>query len=336
MRKKMSSQAVQEEYQVGKESVVDIADDIFRVISYKEAAILVSNEIYEKSGIKYGFLPSRGKQNLSEVILRSSDRAIQLYDSVCKENHIERLKSPVSTQVIRKLHLLAFGENFIKKARQRDGDYLASAVKLQAPIRAYKALYKVTTQDVPVEFCELIGDLEIDEKHDQEKNTNSIVLHTNTDTDFLYPKYDILLEGIKIGTVYKQIYYVFDKNDRQRKKSTLKAKIKINIDGNHIVLNSPSKKVLSNIRQWIITKLRNCLKNKIAPAIEYKCDNRGVVFASMPMLTKLAQMNDLLARSPAGRDIDLVNWIDRQELNDMQIPCFPNRELLSNLIIGQN
>lgn len=318
------------------ENIVNIADDIFRIISYKEAAVLVSLAIYDKSGIKYGYLPSNGKKDSDKnfVVLRSSDRALEIYDQVCDRNGIKKLGKPLSTQIIRKLHLLAFGDEFSKKARQRDGDYLSSGVKLQSPIRAYKALYKTTTHNIPIEFEEISQELEIDEKHEKEKRVLSPELDlTTSENKFLYPKHRIILEGKNIGTVFKCIYYVCDKNMRVRKKSALQAEILINIDGKTIKLSSPNKKVLSNVREWLTNKLSNCLKDKLKPVIEYRSDNRGIVFAAMPLITKLAQMNDLLSRSPAGRDSDLVNWIDREALTNDGTPYFPNRDFLSSLII---
>jgi hypothetical protein len=315
--------------QTTRENIFNVADDIFRVISYKEAAVLVSASVHEKSGIKYGYLPGDG---INEVVLRSSDRALEMYNEICERYKIKKVENPLSTQIIRKLHLLAFGEEFSKKAKQRNGEYLSHVVKLCSPIRAYKALYKTVTHDVPVNFDEIKSDTEIDEKHEQEKLRlfpgSSLV-----GEQFLYQKYKITLENKPIGTVFKRIYYVCDKNMRTRKKSSLQAEISMNIDGQAINLSSPNKKVLTNIREWLTNKLSNVLKGMSKSVIEYKSDNRGVVFAAMPMITKLAQMNGLLARSPAGRDSDLINWIDRQEFDGNNIPSFPNRELLSNLII---
>jgi hypothetical protein len=319
-----------------RENIVNIADDIFRVISYKEAAVLVSSAIHDKSGIKCGYLPSNGKKDSAEnfVVLRSSDRALEIYDQVCQNNGIKKLDTPLSTQIIRKLHLLAFGDEFSKKARQRDGDYLSYSVRLQSPIRSYKALYKTTTHNVPIEFEEISSEVEIDEKHEEKKISLPPDLDLVADGDkFLYPKYKITLEGKNIGTVFKCIYYVCDKNLRVRKKSSLWADVLINIDGRTVKLNSPNKKVLTNIREWLMNKLSNCLKDKLKPVIEYKSDNRGVVFAAMPLITKLAQMNDLLSRSPAGRDSELVNWIDREDVDNDGLPYFPNRDFLSSLII---
>lgn len=320
-----------------RENIVNIADDIFRVISYKEAAVLVSSAIHDKSGIKYGYLPSNGKKDSAEnfVVLRSSDRALEIYDQVCQNNGIKKLDKPLSTQIIRKLHLLAFGDEFSKKARQRDGDYLSCSVRLQSPIRAYKALYKTTTHNVPIEFEEISQELEIDEKHEEERSFLSPELDdlVTDGKNFLYPKHKITLEGKNIGTVFKCIYYVCDKNLRVRKKSSLRAEVLINIDGRTVKLSSPNKKVLTNIREWLMNKLSNCLKDKLKPVIEYKSDNRGVVFAAMPLITKLAQMNDLLSRSPAGRDSELVNWIDREDVDNDGLPYFPNRDFLSSLII---
>lgn len=319
-----------------RENIATIADDIFRVISYKEAAVLVSSAIYDKSGIKYGYLPSNGKKDDADsfVVLRSSDRALEIYDQVCQTNGIKKLDKPLSTQIIRKLHLLAFGDEFSKKARQRDGDYLSYSVRLRSPIRSYKGLYKTTTHNVPIEFEEISQELEINEKHEEERSFLSPELDLVTGGNkFLYPKYRITLEGKNIGTVFKCIYYVCDKNLRVRKKSSLQAEVLINIDGRAVKLSSPNKKVLTNIREWLMNKLANCLKDMLKPVIEYRSDNRGVVFAAMPLITKLAQMNDLLSRSPAGRDSDLVNWIDREDVDDLGIPYFPNRDFLSSLII---
>jgi hypothetical protein len=319
-----------------RENIFNVADDIFRVISYKESAVLVSSAVYEKSGIRYGYLPSNGKKSDEEgfVVLRSSDRALEIYNQVCETNGIKKLEKPLSTQIIRKLHLLAFGDEFSKKARQRDGEYLSSSVRLQSPIRAYKALYKTTTHNIPIEFEEISLELEIDEKHEQEiESLPPEIDLVSCDNKFLYPKYKIILEGKNIGTVFKRIYYICDKNMRVRKKSSLQAEISINIDGRLVKLSSPNKKVLTNIREWMTNKLSNCLKGMLKPVIEYKSDNRGVIFAAMPLITKLAQMNDLLARSPAGRDVDLVNWIDREDADDDGIPYFPNRDFLSSLII---
>jgi hypothetical protein len=309
-----------------RENIFNVVDDIFRVISYKEAAVLVSASVYEKSGIKYGYLPGDG---INEVVLRSSDRALEMYNEMCERYKIKKVENPLSAQIIRKLHLLAFGEEFSKKAKQRNGEYLSHTVKLCSPIRAYKALYKTVTHDVPVNFDEIESDTEIDEKHEQEK----LCEFSLVGEQFLYQKYKITLENKPIGTVFKRIYYVCDKNMRTRKKSSLQAEISMNIDGRVINLSSPNKKVLTNIREWLTNKLSNTLKGMSKSVIEYKSDNRGIVFAAMPMITKLAQMNGLLARSPAGRDSDLINWIDRQEFDDQGIPSFPNRELLSNLII---